>query len=140
MSNFRSSRGYEDIQVVISTAKVPASSAPTWTTYAFGIGGGITFPVLGFAVGNYLDFYIQTSHTMELNSVLDNHIHWTIPTNSASKQKFQFQLDVIAAGVGAAFAVPAGSPFSAEHTLDGTEAGKHNLLELANIPGVNTTV
>lgn len=79
MSNFRSSRGYEDIQVFISTARVPASNAPTWTTYAFGIRGGIAFSVLGFTVGDYLDFYIQTSHTMELSSVLDNHIHFTLP-------------------------------------------------------------
>lgn len=62
MSNFRSSRGYEDIQVTISLAKVPAGNAPTWTTYNFG--GAIAFAVLGFTVGDYLDFYIQTSHTM----------------------------------------------------------------------------
>ena len=138
MSTFRSSRGYEDIQVFISTAKVPASSAPTWTTWNFGV-GAVGFAVLGFSVGDYLDFYIQTSHTMELNSVLDNHIHYTIPTN-AKGNKFKFQLDVIAAGVNVMFAAPVGTPFTAEETLDGTEAGMHKLLELANIPGVNTTV
>jgi len=139
VSNFISSRAYDDMQVEISLAKVPASNAPTWTTYSFGIGGGIAFAVLGFGVGEYLDFYIQTSHSMEINSILDNHIHWTVPTNDTGK-KFKFQLDVIAAGVNEAFAVPTGSPFSGEHTLDGTESGKHKLMELAEIPGVNSTV
>lgn len=139
MSNFRSGKAYDDIQVEISLAKVPASSAPTWTTYNFGIGGGVAFAVLGFTVGDYLDFYIQTSHSMELNSILDNHIHWTVSA-AVKLQQMQWQLDVIAAGVGAAFAAPAGSPFTADHIFDGSEVAAHNLLELANIPGVNTTV
>lgn len=139
MSNFRTSRGYEDIQVFISTARVPAVNAPSWTTYAFGIGGGVTFPVLAFSVNEYIEFYIQTSHTMELNSILDNHIHWTVLNNYA-KRKMRWRLDVIAAGVGATFAVPAGSPYVVEYTFTGAEAARHNLLELANIPGVNTTV
>ena len=135
MSNFRSGKAYDDMQVEISLAKVPASSAPTWTTYNFGIGGGVAFAVLGFTVGDYLDFYIQTSHSMELNSVLDNHIHWTVPT-AVKANRFKFQLDVIAAGVNVAFAAPAGSPYSAEHILSGGEVGVHNLLELAAIPGM----
>jgi hypothetical protein len=139
MSNFRSSRAWDDMQVTISAARVPASSAPQWTTYNFGIGGGVAFAVLGFGVNEYLDFYVQTSHSMELNSILDNHIHWTVPRNSAGA-KFKFQLDVIAAGVDAAFAVPAGSPYSAEVTLGAAEAGYHRLLELAEIPASNTTV
>jgi len=132
-------RVWDDLQVAVSNARLPASSAPTWTTYDFGIGSGIAFNVLGFGVGEYYDFYLQTSHSMQLNTVLDNHIHWTIPTNSASDQ-FQFQLDVIAASIGSAFAVPTGSPFTVEKTLSGAEAGKHNYLELADIPAANTTV
>lgn len=89
MSNFRSSRAWDDMQVTISAARVPASSAPQWTTYNFGIGGGVAFAVLGFGVNEYLDFYVQTSHSMELNSILDNHIHWTVPSNSAGA-KFKF--------------------------------------------------
>lgn len=139
MSNFRSSRSWDDMQVTISLARVPAVNAPNWTTFDFGIGGGVAFAVLGFGVNEYLDFYIQTSHSMELNSVLDNHIHWTVPSNDAGK-KFKFQLAVVAAGVNAAFAAPAGSPYSAEVTLGAAEAGYHRLLELADIPASNTTV
>lgn len=52
----------------------------------------------------------------------------------------QWQLDVIAAGVGSVFAAPIGSPFTAEHVFTGSEVAAHNLFEIANIPGVNTTV
>lgn len=65
--------------------------------------------------------------------------HWTVPT-AVKANRFKFQLDVIAAGVNVAFAATLGSPYSAEHILTGSEVGVHNLLELANIPGVNTTV
>lgn len=130
---------YDDIQVALSSARVPASSAPTWRTHDFGVGGGIAFSVLGFAVGDYIDFYIQTSHTQVLNSVLDNHVHGTLPSDSAG-DKIKWQLDVIAAGIGDAFTVPEGSPYTHEFTLTGNEAGRHNLLDIADIPAMNTTV
>lgn len=76
---------------------------------------------------------------MELSSVLDNHIHWTV-ASAVKGQKMKWQLDVIAAGVNVVFAAPAGSPFTSEHVFTGAEVAAHNLLELANIPGVNTTV
>jgi len=31
-----------------------------------GIRGGVAFAVLGFGVNEYLDFYVQTSHSSEL--------------------------------------------------------------------------
>jgi len=130
--------GYDDLQVSASAAKLPASSAPTWTTFDFNIPGGVEFNVLGFGIGEYQDLYIQTSHRQKLNTILDNHIHWTIPSDSAS-DKIKFQLDVIAAGINEAFAVPPGSPFTSEHTLSGDESGGHKLLDLADIPAVNTT-
>ena len=42
---------YDDLQVSISNIRVPASNAPTERLYDHGISGGLTFPVLGFAVG-----------------------------------------------------------------------------------------
>jgi len=131
--------GWDDIQVSVSSARLPASSAPNWTTYDFGIAGGVAFNVLGYSVNEYQDIYIQTSHAMALQTILDNHIHWTIPSDSAGS-KFKFQLDVIAAGIGEMFAAVAGSPFTPEKTLAGDESGRHNLFDLAEIPGVNTTV
>lgn len=135
----RLNKTWDDLQVVISAAKVPTSSAPTWTTFDFGITSGIEFGVLGFGVGEYLDLYVQTTHAVELNTVIENHIHWTIPSDDSGK-RFQFQIDVIAAGIGADFAVPSGSPYSAEHALTGVEAGRHNLLNIGNIAAFNSTV
>jgi hypothetical protein len=130
---------WDDIQVALSGAKIPAASPPTWRTHDFGIAAGIAFSVLGFAVGDQIDFYIQTSHSQKLNSVLEDHLHGTIPTDDSGK-KIQWQLDVIAAGIGEDWAVVAGSPFTNEMTLTGAQAGKHNYFDIAEIPAVNTTV
>ena len=130
--------GYEDLQANISSQRLPASQAPNWTTYDFGL-GGVAFGVLGFAVGELIDSNSQTSHTMLLNSVLEGHIHYTVPSNSAG-DKFKFQLDVIAAGIGDPFSIPTGSPFTAEATLSGNEAGRHNYLDFGDIPAINSTV
>lgn len=130
---------WDDIQVALSSAKTPASNAPTWRTHDFGIGGGITFSVLGFAIGDYIDFYIQTSHSQKLNTVLEDHLHGTLPSDSAG-DRVKWQLDVIGAGIGEDFAVPTGSPFTKEMVLTGNEAGRHNYMDIAEIPAINTTV
>jgi hypothetical protein len=132
-------QGWDDLQGDVSQGRVPASNYPSWTTWNYGIGGGIEFAVLGFGVNEYLDFYYQSSHSMELLTELSDHIHWSVPSNDAGK-KFKFQLDVIAAGVNEAFAVTAGSPYTVEVTLGAAEAGYHRLGEFpSDIPGVNTT-
>ena len=129
---------WDDLQVSLSSARVPAASAPTWRTFDFGLGGP-AFAVLGFAEGDYIDFSMQTSHSMEINSILFNHIHGTLPSNS-SGDSVKWQLDVIAGGVGEAFATVAGSPFTEEYILSGDEAAKHNMFDVGEIPAVNTTV
>jgi len=132
---------YEDIQVSISNIRIPAANAPTERLYNHGIGGGVTFPVLGFAVNEYFYFDLQTSHSMKLNTILDNHIHFMTPTDgSATPDRFQFQLDVIAAGIGGNWAVPTGSPFTSEHIISADYTNSHELMEIADIPSVNTTV
>lgn len=134
-----SSPRFDDLQVGVSDAKRPSANAPTWRTFNYGIGGGIAFFALGFAIGDYFEFKIQTTHSAKLSTILDNHIHWTVPSDSVG-DKIKFQLDVIHANVTEDFAVTAGSPFSVETTLDGTESGKHNLLDVAEIPAVNTDI
>ena len=130
---------YDDLQVTVSLAKLPASNAPTWRTYNYGIVGGVALAALGFGINDYIDFFVQTTHSMKLNTILNNHIHWTIPSDS-SGNRIKFQLDVVAAGIGDAFAVPSGSPFSNEYLLTATESGYHKLLDVADIPSANTTV
>jgi len=131
---------YEDLQVSISNIRVPAVNTPTERLYNHGIGGGITFPVLGFIVDDYMYFDVQTHHAAQLNQIIDNHIHWILPNTTDIGDKFKFQLDVIAAGVNAAFAVPTGSPFTAEHTIVANDNTNHRVLQLADIPAVNSTV
>lgn len=129
---------YDDIQTTISNVRIPVANAPTWRDYAFGIGGGVTFPVLGFAVGEYIYFDVQTPHAMELNSILDEHIHFITPTDGTG-DRFQFQLDVIYAPINGEWSVPTGSPFTSEATMLGNDSTYHRLHELANIPAVNST-
>ena len=131
---------FDDNQVNISNIRVPAVNDPTERLYNHGIGGGVTFPVLGFAVNDYIYFDIQTYHSMKLNTILDNHIHFVLPNTTNVGDKFQFQLDVIAAGIGGTWAVPTGSPFTSEHTIVADDNTKHRLMEIADIPASNTTV
>ena len=132
---------YDDQQVGISNIFIPAANAPTYRLYNHGIGGGVTFPVLGFAVGDYLYFDVQTSHRMKLSTVLDHHIHFCTPTDgSATPDRFQFQLDVIAAPIGGNWAVPTGSPFTKEHIIAADYTNLHVYDDIADIPAVNTTV
>lgn len=130
---------YEDIQVNISNVRVPASNAPTERLYAHGIAGGVTFPSYGFAVNNYIYFTIQSTHAMKLLSVLGEHIHFCTPTDGTGN-KFKFQLDVITAAKDADYAVPAGSPFSAEHSIIADYTKKHKLFDIASVPAVNSTL
>ena len=101
----QSSYTWDDLQVNISNVKLPAVNNPNWRDYTFGISGGVTFPVLGFDVNDYLYFDVQSPHSMVLESVLEHHIHYTTPTDG-SNSKFKFQLDVIASGVDGSWAVP----------------------------------
>ena len=48
---------WDDNQVEMGRVRL-GSSAPTWRTYAHGIGGGVAFDVLGFAVNNYIYFVL----------------------------------------------------------------------------------
>jgi hypothetical protein len=129
---------WDDLQAAASRLIRPGGSDPTWRTWDFGLGGP-AFSVLGFAVGDYVDLWLQSKHAMRLLSQLRHHLHYTVPSNSAG-DRFKFELAGIAAGVDESFAAMTGSPFSAEHTLVGDESAKHNVLGLANMPEVNTTV
>ena len=132
---------YDDQQVGISNIFIPAASAPTYRLYNHGIGGGVTFPVLGFAVGDYLYFDVQTSHRMKLSTILNHHIHFCTPTDgSIVPSRFQFQLDVIAAPISGNWAVTTGSPFTMEHIIAADYTNLHVYDDIGDIPAVNTTV
>ena len=131
---------WDDMQVSISNLRLPPAQEPADRLYAFGIAGGVEFPVLGFDIGEYIFFDVQTSHSMLLNSVLDNHIHYSLPNTTDIGDSFRFQLDVRAAGIIGTWAVPAGSPFSHEKLVAADDNTKHRLADTAVIPASNTTV
>jgi hypothetical protein len=139
MGNLYAPGAWDDLAGAVSMAKLPPATTPTWRDYDFGIAAGLTFPVLGFAVNDYLQGDYQTSHSMILNSLLENHFHYTTPTDGTG-DKIKFQLDCIAAGVNGTWAVPSGSPYTAEVTMDGDYSDKHKLFEIGEIAAVNTTV
>lgn len=133
--------GYDDIQGSLAGAKQSPSASPTWREYDFGISGGVDFWVQGFDIGNSIDISIQTPHAMKLSTVLENHLHGILPTAPSAGDKVQWQIDVIAAGVGGVFAVPTGSPFTSGDLEPVSDAHtRHNLMEIAEIPAANTTV
>ncbi|MBL0716104.1 MAG: hypothetical protein JJV98_20660 [Desulfosarcina sp.] len=130
---------FDDLQVGISNVKMPPANSPTWRYYDHGIAAGVTFPVLGFALNHHFYFAVQSSHSMKLSSVLDNHFHYTTPTDGTG-DKFKFQLDVIAAPIGGSWAVASGSPFTVEVSMDADLSNQHRMQDIADIPGINTTV
>lgn len=131
---------YEDLQVSISNIKLPPAQEPSDVLYDCGVVGGVTFPFLGFALNEYIYFDVQTSHSMKLNTVLENHIHFILPNTTNIGDKFKFQLDVIAAGINGQWTVPTGSPFAGEHTVAADDDTYHRYLDIADIPASNTTV
>jgi len=126
---------YDDMLGLVSSARVPASNAPTWTNITL---DGFTTQALAFSIGDYIDLFVQTSHSVQLNQVIENHLHWTLATDDAGDE-IRFQLTGVGAGIGEDFA-SIGTIDSGDYTLDGTEAGKHNYLEIGDIPSLNTTV
>jgi hypothetical protein len=130
---------YEDLQVGISNIRIPPSNAPTERLYDGGIVGGVEFPFLGFDVNDYLFFDLQTPHSMLLESVFDSHIHYTTPTDGTG-DKFNFQIDVIACPISGTWAVPTGSPFTSEKTMDSDDSNTQKYFSVADIPGVNTGI
>ncbi|KFZ25696.1 MAG: hypothetical protein KQ78_02130 [Candidatus Izimaplasma bacterium HR2] len=130
---------WDDIQVSLSNAKTPPSNAPTWRYYNHGVGSGIEYPVLGFAVNDYVFFDFQSYHAMKLDSILETHFHYTTP-NDGDTKKFKFQLDVISAYVNGTWGAPTGSPFTTECLMDADFSGTHKLHETGTVPAVNSTV
>ena len=129
---------WDDIQSNITVVR-KGTSPPEARKYNFGIAGGVEFAIDGFAVGESVYVSVQTSHTMKLNTLLDNHIHFILPDNTGVGDRFQFQLDVIAAGIGGDFAVAEGSPFTGEQLITDGANKRHALLTVAEIPPMNTT-
>jgi len=131
---------YDDMQVSVNNI-AKGVKAPTDRLYTYEV-GDITFATLGFAKNDYVHFDIQTSHSMEINSTLEVHIHFTLPSVAADAgKKIVWRLDVIYATVDGTWTLVTGSPFTSPTyvvvTGDNTIA---RMLSIATLPAVNTTV
>jgi len=133
---------YDDLQVSVSAARIPTANAPTWVDWDFGIAGGVEFPVLAWDVGDLFYFYIQTTHSTKLSTIIDHHMHFSIADDIffVDGVSFRFQLDVVGAPINSAWAALASSPFTATYTIGTLSANKHLYLDLADLDAINTTV
>jgi hypothetical protein len=130
---------WDDLQGVPGAFPVQPLNNPTWRDYAFGIGGGATFRVLGFAVGDIQTFVFQSRHAAKLNSTCEFHLHFCTPTDGTG-DRFRFQTDVIACPANGVWAAVTGSPFTSEETMAGDYSDTQRYFDLASIPAVNSGV
>ena len=126
---------YDDMQGAVSSARVPAANAPTWTNITL---DGFTTQALAFDTNDYIDIFIQTSHSIKLDQAIDYHIHWMIGAED-SGDEFQFQISGVAAGIGGSF-TSIGTIKSGDVVLTGSDTGKHHYLDIGEIPALNTTI
>jgi len=125
---------YDDLQVSISTARLPTANTPTWENITL---DGYTTKLLAFDTDDYVTLLIQTTHSTKLNTIIDNHIHWTLSSDDDGDE-IQFQITGVGGGIGESFS-SIGTIKSGDLVLSGN-AGKHNLLDIGNIPSTNSTV
>jgi len=133
---------YDDLQVAISSARIPTANAPTWVDWDFGISGGVEFPVLAWDVGDLFYFYLQSTHSTKLSTVIDQHMHFAIADDVffIDGVSFRFQLDVVGAPINGTWAALASSPFTATYTIGTLSANKHLYLDLGDLDAINTGV
>ena len=125
---------HEDLQGSISGARYPASNDPTWANVTL---DGFTLKLPGFAVDDFVDLHVETTHSAKLNDILDNHIHWLIESEDEGDE-FQFQLTGVGAGMEETFQ-SIGTLKSGDRILGAAETGIHHVLGIGDIPAINTT-
>jgi hypothetical protein len=109
---------YDDIQFGISSGKVPASNAPTWSTW-----NGLS--EFSFAVDDYIDLGAQElKHDWKEGTAVELHIHWSTGTgNYVNGDKVKWQIEYTWANMASSqpFTVfPAPTAVSAEQAFTTT--------------------
>jgi hypothetical protein len=131
--------GYDDLQGNVGSSRRLAANPPAERAYDYGIASGVDFLTDGFAVGEGTQITQQTTHSAKLLSEIDEHIHYTTPTDPTGT-RMRWQLDIIMACVGQPYSLVAGSPFTAEHIFTDDESGIHGIFDIADIPPLNAGV
>jgi hypothetical protein len=123
---------WDDLQVNMSTAKAPASSSPTWTSYL-----SSEVPAFSKTATNVLYFSAQLPHAYKEGTDLDFHIHIAYPDNGAGNSIWYFTYSW--ANIDAAF--PAASNSGNKTVASPTTANLHDMEVLITpISGAGKTV
>lgn len=130
--------GQDDIQGQVASSRRLAASPPTARSWDHGIAGGVDFLSDGFAVGDGVQITMQTSHTHQLLSTINEHIHFTMPSGHVG-DRMRWQIDAIYAAGHEPYAVVPGSPFTAEHIFTEDVTGIHEIFSIATLPAINST-
>lgn len=131
---------YNDLQLNVMNAFIPVANAPTWRDFNYGISGGVTFPALGFELNEYVQYVIQTEHSVKILSDCQIHCHFTIPSAAPDTRYIAFQTDVIVGDVSGAYTVASGSPFISEIAIEPSAYGRHNVMHLATLNKENEKI
>lgn len=76
---------WDDVRVAFSNVRLPASGAPTWTSYK-----GSQVLAFSKSATNTVHFIVQFPHSRKDGSPIDPHVHWVSPDANAGKVKLQF--------------------------------------------------
>lgn len=131
---------YVDLQLNVMNAFIPVANAPTWRQFNYGVSGGVTFPALGFNINEYVQYVIQTEHSVKILSDIQIHCHFTIPSAAPDTRYIAFQTDVIVADVFGNYTVASGSPFTYEIAVEPSAYGRHNVMHLATLNKENEKI
>lgn len=78
-------QGWEDIIIPLATAKIPGTSAPTWTAFK---GGTYAY---AFAEGDIAHVAFHLPHDVDVSEGLYFHMHWT--TNGVSVESVGWDIE-----------------------------------------------
>jgi len=114
---------YNDLQIAMANAKVPAASAPTWRYFQ-----GVEVPAFSDTQVNVLYFTAQLTHTYLEGSDLEFHIHVAYPDANAGDIRWYFNYSW--ANVDADFPAPTTVMLTASSP---TTANRHQLISIAPV-------
>lgn len=128
---------YDDLQVTISGVRLLGSNDPSWSNVTL---DGVTVQLLTFDTNHEVELFVQTTHSTKLSTLIEKHIHWTVGNGASDDNYMAFQVTGVGAPIGGSF-TSIGTLTSANTQVTSATEGKHNYLDIGDIPNTfNTTV
>lgn len=123
--------GWRDLLGPLSSAKIPASSAPSWS--AFGPSGGLY--AYSFAVNDQLFVTYHIDHDMKQGATMYPHMHWSTDGTDTNTVKWEIEYSIASRDDDTPDTFPAPTIVNLEAAAPGT-AWSHIVTEDAT--GVST--